>query len=66
MAKCEVCGKGTTFGNTLSFTRSHVSRRSHREFKPNIKKVKALVKGNTKTLSVCTKCLRAGKITRAV
>lgn len=66
MAKCEICGKKTAFGNTLSFTRSHVSRRSHREFKPNIKKVKALVNGNTKTLSVCTKCLRNGKVQRAV
>ena len=65
MAKCEVCGKGISHGNKISIARSHVSRRTSRTFKPNLRRVKAIVNGNTKTISVCSKCLRSGKVTRA-
>ncbi len=62
MAKCEVCGKGVTFGIKVS----HSHRRSNRAWKPNIRKVKALVNGTPKTVSVCSRCLRSNKITRAI
>ena len=62
MAKCDICGKGVTFGIQVS----HSHRRSNRSWKPNVRKVKAVVGGNTKTVSVCTRCLRSGKVTRAV
>jgi len=65
MAKCEVCEKTLSHGNKISIARSHVSRRSTRTFKPNLRRVKAVVDGDTKTISVCAKCLRAGKVTRA-
>jgi len=65
MAKCEVCEKSLGFGNKLSITRSHISKRNSRTFKPNLRKVKAIVKGQPKRINVCTKCLRSGKITRA-
>ena len=65
MAKCEVCEKTVSFGNKLSITRSHISKRTTRTWKPNLRKVKALVNGEPKRISVCTKCLRSGKITRA-
>lgn len=65
MAKCEICGKSVTNGNKISIARSHVSRRSTRTFKPNLRRVKAIVNGDTKTISVCAKCLRSGKVTRA-
>ena len=65
MAKCEVCEKSVSFGNKLSITRSHISKRTTRTWKPNLRKVKALVNGESKRISVCTKCLRSGKITRA-
>lgn len=65
MAKCEVCDKSVAHGNKISITRSHVSRRTSRTFKPNLRKVKALVNGNTKTICVCSKCLRSGKVERA-
>ncbi len=52
-------------GNKISIARSHVSRRTSRTFKPNLRKVKAVVNGNTKTISVCSKCLRSGKVVRA-
>lgn len=65
MAKCEICEKSVSHGNKISIARSHVSRRTTRTFKPNLRRVKALVNGNTKTISVCAKCLRSGKVERA-
>ncbi len=62
MAKCSVCGKGVTFGHNVS----HSVRRTNRAWKPNIRKVKAVVDGTPKTVSVCSRCLRSGKITRAI
>ena len=65
MAKCEVCGKTLSHGNQISIARSHVSRRATRTFKPNLRTVKTVVNGQTKKISVCSKCLRAGKVERA-
>lgn len=65
MAKCEICEKSIAHGNKISIARSHVSRRTSRTFKPNLRRVRALVDGETKTMYVCSKCLRSGKVTRA-
>ena len=45
MAQCAVCGKKTSFGNKLSITRSHVSKRSVKAVRPNLRSVKAVVDG---------------------
>ena len=65
MATCSVCGKKTTFGNQLSITRSHISKRTSRTVKPNLRTVKADVNGTVKKIHVCAKCLRDGKVKRA-
>ena len=65
MAKCEVCNKNVSFGNQLSITRSNISKRSTRTFKPNLRRIKAIVNGQPKRITVCAKCLRSGKVTRA-
>lgn len=65
MAKCEICEKSVAHGNKISIARSHVSRRTSRTFRPNLRRVKAIVNGNTKTINVCAKCLRSGKVKRA-
>ena len=65
MAKCEICEKSVAHGNQISIARSHVSRRTSRTFKPNLRRVKAVINGDAKTISVCSKCLRSGKVTRA-
>lgn len=65
MAKCEICEKSLNFGNKLSITRSHISKRATRTWKPNIRKVKVMVNGEPKRINVCTKCLRSGKVQRA-
>ena len=62
MAKCEVCGKSVSFGIKVS----HSQRRSNRTWKPNIRSVRAIVNGTPKKVSVCTRCLRSGKVQRAV
>ena len=62
MAKCDVCGKGVAFGIKVS----HSHRRSNRTWKPNVRKVRAVVNGSVKSMNVCTRCLRSGKVERAV
>ena len=62
-ANCDVCGKGPSFGHSIS----HSHRRTKRRWNPNIPRVKALVgeAGVTpKRLNVCTSCLKAGKVKR--
>jgi len=61
MAKCSICDKGVHFGNAVS----HSHRRSNKAFKPNIRRVKAVVDGRSQRIHVCSKCLRAGKVERA-
>lgn len=65
MAKCEICEKSIAHGNKISIARSHVSRRTSRTFRPNLRRIKALVAGEPKTIYVCSKCLRSGKVVRA-
>jgi len=62
MAKCDICGKCVVFGIALS----HSHRRTNRTFKPNVKRVKAIVDGTPTRVHVCTRCLRSGKVQRAV
>lgn len=65
MAVCEICNKTANHGNKLSITRSHISKRSPRTWKPNLRRVKADVNGETKRIYVCAKCLKDGKVKRA-
>lgn len=65
MAKCEICYKSINFGNKLSITRSHISKRTTRTWKPNLRTVKTIVDGQPKKVKVCAKCLRSGKIQKA-
>ncbi|MBE7053321.1 MAG: 50S ribosomal protein L28 [Ruminococcaceae bacterium] len=62
MAKCEICGKGTTFGIKVS----HSHRRSNRTWKANVRSIRALVNGTPKKINVCSRCLRSDKVTRAI
>ncbi len=65
MAKCEICEKTLNYGNKLSITRSHISKRTSRTWKPNLRTVKTIVNGEPKRIKVCAKCLRSGKVTKA-
>jgi len=65
MAKCEICEKTLIHGNKLSITRSHISKRNPRTWKPNLRSVKVMINGEPKRIKVCAKCLRSGKVKRA-
>ena len=63
MAKCDICGKGVSFGIKVS----HSHRRSNRTWKPNVQKIRTTVNGTPKTVNVCARCLRTlKKETKAV
>ena len=61
MAKCDICDKGVHFGIKVS----HSHRRSNRIWKSNVKSVRVKVNGGTRTMYVCTSCLKSGKVERA-
>jgi len=58
--RCEICGKGPQSGNIVS----HANNKSRRRWLPNLQKVKAAVSGNSRRMRVCTRCIKAGKITK--
>ena len=59
---CEVCGKGAMSGHNVS----HSNRKTRRTWAPNTQKVHVLINGKAQRMSVCTRCLRSGKVERAV
>ena len=59
---CSVCGKGPSFGNN----RSHSMVATRRRFDANLQKIRVLVKGSPVRAYVCTRCLKAGKVTKAI
>jgi large subunit ribosomal protein L28 len=62
MAKvCYSCGKRPGFGNS----RSHSMVATKRRFEPNLQKVRINDRGTPRREYVCTRCLKAGKVTKA-
>ncbi|KUK13527.1 MAG: 50S ribosomal protein L28 [Synergistetes bacterium] len=59
---CEVCGKKPVTG----FKVSHSNRHSKRRWLPNLQEVKAIIGGEVKRIKVCARCLKSGKVTRAM
>ena len=60
--ECEICGKKSLKAAKISF--SH-KQNVHRQF-PNLQTVKVNQNGTVKKIKVCTSCLRAGKVERAL
>jgi len=58
---CELCGKAPHFGNRIS----HAHNVTKRRWEPNLRRVRALINGATRTILVCTACIRAGKVTKS-
>ena len=57
---CDICGKGSMVGNTISHAHNVTKRRFH----PNLKSVRTTVGGQSKRMRVCTRCLRSGRVTK--
>ncbi len=67
---CSVCSKGAMSGQNIRHPHSGAwatrAPRTKRAFKPNLQSVKTLVAGTTRRVKVCAKCLKAGKVARAL
>lgn len=72
---CAICGKKPAAGRTitrrgLAKSKGGVGEKitgiNKRRFLPNLKTVRAIVKGVPKKIRVCVKCLKAGKVIKAV
>jgi large subunit ribosomal protein L28 len=60
--KCELCGKGPLTGNKVS----HANNKTKKRTLPNLHRVRAVLPGGQHThVRVCTRCLKAGKVTKA-
>ncbi|NBU21453.1 50S ribosomal protein L28 [bacterium] len=59
---CEFCEKGPTTGHLVS----HSNIKTRTRWLPNLKKMKAVIGGTTKTVRACTRCIRSGVVTRPV
>ncbi len=59
---CAVCGKKPSFGNN----RSHSMVATRRRFEPNLQRVRVLLEGAPKRAYVCARCLKGGKVQKAV
>ena len=59
---CQVCEKGTISGNNVS----HSNRHTRRIWAPNTQRDRVVVDGAVRHMYVCTRCLRSGKVQRAV
>jgi large subunit ribosomal protein L28 len=59
---CEICGKGITSGHIIT----HSDKKIKRKWKPNLRRIKVLVNGVAVRKDVCTRCIRSGKVQRAI
>ena len=59
--KCDNCGKIPQVGNHVS----HSNIKTKRRFKPNLQKVRhQRPDGGVCTLTLCTRCIRSGAVTK--
>ncbi len=73
--RCEICGKGTVSGQIVprkgkpkreGGVGQHIGVTKKREFRPNLVTVKTIIDGTPKTIKICTRCLRSGKVQKVV
>jgi large subunit ribosomal protein L28 len=74
--ECEVCGKKSSMGNTVSHrgkakylggVGTKITGISRRRFKPNLQSVRVSTENGThKTMRVCAQCLRSGAVQKIV
>lgn len=59
---CEICGKGLSYGHNVS----HANNKTRRVWYPNLQRVRVLRNNNVVRMKVCTRCIRSGKVVKAV
>ncbi len=60
--ECAVCGKNLKPGHNVS----HANNKSKRTFQPNLQSITIVNNGSKKKALVCTRCIRTGKVIKAV
>ena len=58
---CDICGKRPQVGNNIS----HAHNVTKRRFKPNLQSVRALKAGRVQRMTVCTSCIKSGRVVKA-
>ncbi|MFH1017301.1 MAG: 50S ribosomal protein L28 [Pseudomonadota bacterium] len=59
---CDFCGKRPQAGHNIS----HANNKTKRRWMPNLKSVRANVNGVVRTMRLCTRCIRSGKVQKTV
>jgi len=59
--RCYCCDKGVAYGNSVS----HANNKTRRTWRPNLQTVRIVLGARVEKVSVCTRCLAAGKVQRA-
>jgi len=60
--QCDICSKKPLKACKVSFSNKHHIYRQE----PNLQPVRAMVNGTVQKLKVCTSCIKANKVQRAV
>ena len=60
--ECVICGKGPVFGQSVS----HSHKASKKKWKPNLQRIKSETTSGVRRIWVCTRCIRSGKVKKAV
>ena len=73
--KCDICGKTPAIGNQVSQRGKpkylggngrKTTGISRRQFKPNLQRIRIQEGGSVRKRRVCTACIRAGRVQKAV
>ena len=60
--RCDICGKGPAFGHSIS----HAHKLTPRRWLPNLVSMRAMIAGRAQRVRVCTRCLKAEKVTKVI
>ncbi|HEY3064289.1 MAG TPA: 50S ribosomal protein L28 [Methylomirabilota bacterium] len=60
--RCDICGKGPSVGHTIS----HAHKLTKRRWLPNLLSIRVMMDGRVRRARVCTRCLKAGKVTKVI
>lgn len=55
---CYICKKRPATGNNVS----HAHNKTKRRWLPNLQRVRALIEGRVKSIDVCSRCIRSGRV----
>ncbi len=59
---CAICAKKPGFGHN----RSHSMVATKRRFNPNLQRIRIMLNGSPTRAYVCTRCLKSGRVQKAV